>query len=353
VSGAGVSIRGIRRVFEGAVVAVHDLSLEIPAGQFTTILGPSGSGKTTTLMMLAGFESPDAGSIWIDDRDVTTLPAHKRNVGMVFQSYALFPHMSVADNIAYPLRMRGFGKRDIAAAVERALALVRLEGYNRRLPRQLSGGQQQRVALARATVFQPSLLLMDEPLGALDRKLRLTMQSEIKRIQRALGITVVSVTHDQEEALTMSDRIIVMHEGRIEQQGTPADVYERPVNPFVADFVGEANIIAGTAGGDSSLHVGSLRLPATALAGLPAGAPATLALRPERIDVFAPEGAAGSLDGVIEEFTYAGDATRLVVRTGDLRLVAKAPSRSLGFTPARDQAVRLAWSPDAAVALTA
>lgn len=358
MKGAVVSIRGATRVYEGGVIAVRDLTLEVPAGQFTTILGPSGSGKTTTLMMIAGFDRPATGEIWIDDRNVTHVPPHRRNVGMVFQNYALFPHMSVAENVAYPLRMRGMPKSEIGRAVDAALELVHLAGYGKRLPRQLSGGQQQRVALARATVFEPRLLLMDEPLGALDRKLRQTMQFELKRIQHALGVTVVSVTHDQEEALTMSDRIVVMHEGRIEQEGAPDDVYDRPVNAFVADFVGEANILRGTAGEDQTLVTdGGVRVPVGRAASGVAGSPLVVALRPERIDVHDPGTPAPPgycrLEGQIDEFTYAGDTTRFVVIIDGLRVVAKAPSRALAIVPARQRPVALAWAPDAAVALTA
>lgn len=358
MKGAVVSIRHATRTFEGGVVAVRDLSLEIPAGQFTTILGPSGSGKTTTLMMVAGFDRPTSGEIWIDDRDVTQIPPHRRNVGMVFQNYALFPHMSVANNVGYPLRMRGVAKGEIRRAVDAALDLVQLAGYGDRLPRQLSGGQQQRVALARATVFEPRLLLMDEPLGALDRKLRQTMQFELKRIQHALGVTVVSVTHDQEEALTMSDRIVVMHQGRIEQEGTPAEVYERPINEFVADFVGEANILRGTAEDEQTLVTDSgQRVPIGQAASTRLGERLVVALRPERIGVLSrtAEPAPGlcRVDGEVDEFSYAGDATRFVVRVGDLRLVAKAASRALTIPPAREQPVALTWAPDAAVALTA
>src|SRR5882724_8382436 len=226
-TGAEVRLQDLTKTF-GAVAAVADVSLTVPAGSFFTLLGPSGSGKTTTLMMVAGF------------------PPQKRDLGMVFQSYAVFPHLTVYQNIAFPLEVRKVSSAAIRQRVGEALELVRLEGYDARLPRQLSGGEQQRVALARALVFQPRVLLMDEPLGALDRKLRAHMQLELKRIQRAVHVTVVYVTHDQEEALTMSDAVAVMRGGRVEQLGAPAELYEAPVSPFVADFVGESNFIAGT-----------------------------------------------------------------------------------------------------------
>jgi ABC-type Fe3+/spermidine/putrescine transport system ATPase subunit len=227
------------------VVAAEDVSVAIAPGSFFTLLGPSGSGKTTTLMMVAGFVTPTRGDILVDGVSVARLPPQKRDLGMVFQSYAVFPHLTVFENVAFPLQVRGVARAEVRRQVAEALALVRLEGYERRLPRQLSGGEQQRVALARALVFRPRVLLMDEPLGALDKNLRSHMQIELKRIQRHLHVTVVYVTHDQEEALTMSDRVAVMRAGRIEQVGTAAELYESPVNPFVADFLGESNFLDG------------------------------------------------------------------------------------------------------------
>jgi putative spermidine/putrescine transport system ATP-binding protein len=229
----------------GPVAALSEVSLSVAAGEFVTILGPSGSGKTTLLKVIAGFEIADQGRVLIDRADITELDPAQRNIGMVFQNYALFPHMSVGRNVAYPLTMRGIPKAEIATRVSQALEMVELGDLAERLPKQLSGGQQQRVALARATVFQPRLLLLDEPFGALDRKLREQMQIEVRRLQRRLGLTTLFITHDQEEALVMSDRIAVMEKGRVLQVGPPYEIYEAPANPFVADFIGESNIFAG------------------------------------------------------------------------------------------------------------
>ncbi len=270
----------------GEVTAVDDLSFSVGEGEFLTLLGPSGSGKTTTLMLIAGFIAPDRGLVYLDGRDVTNLPEFKRNIGVVFQNYALFPHMTVARNIAFPLRMRHVAKAEIDEKVTRVLTMVGMANYNTRYPRQLSGGQQQRVALARALVFDPPILLMDEPLGSLDRKLRDQMQVEFKRIQRELNVTVVYVTHDQEEALAMSDRIALMHDGRIVQVGTASDLYERPANRFVADFIGEANFIEGEVvergpGGISIAIAGERRIRSRA--DFAAGTRVVVAVRPERI----------------------------------------------------------------------
>jgi ABC-type Fe3+/spermidine/putrescine transport system ATPase subunit len=238
VTGAEVVLAGLTRYY-GETAAVREVSLAVGAGEFVTLLGPSGSGKTTTLMIVAGFVEPSAGDVRIGGRSVLGLPPHRRNLGVVFQSYALFPHMPVFDNVAFPLRMRRVDRTETRRRVAAALDMVQLGALAERRIHQLSGGQQQRVALARALVFEPPVLLMDEPLGALDRKLREQMQLEIKRLQRALGLTAIYVTHDQEEALLLSDRVAIMHEGAIHQVGAPAEVYERPATAFVADFVGE------------------------------------------------------------------------------------------------------------------
>ena len=242
---AELSVEGVTKRF-GEVVALDDVSLAVAEGELLTILGPSGSGKTTLLKVVAGFETPDAGTVRVDGVEITALPPARRDIGMVFQNYALFPHLTVKGNVAFPLEMRNVARAEIERRVGEALALVELAGYEARLPRQLSGGQQQRVALARAIVFNPRLLLLDEPFGALDRKLRETMQLEVRRLQRRLGLTTIFITHDQEEALVLSDRIAVMNKGTIQQIATTTEIYERPANDFVADFVGESNIFHGT-----------------------------------------------------------------------------------------------------------
>ena len=240
-----VEFKNVTKRF-GGVVAVENFSLSVQKGQFVTLLGSSGSGKSTSLMMLAGFMTPNAGNIYIEGRDVTELPPHRRNIGLVYQNYALFPHMTVAANVAFPLKMRNVAKDEIARRVNATLRKVRLDGFAERFPSQLSGGQQQRVALARAMVFEPAILLMDEPLGALDKSLREELQFEIKRIQHEVGITTIYVTHDQEEAMSMSDNVVVMSKGRIEQAAPPTDLYEHPRTAFIAHFIGAANVIAGT-----------------------------------------------------------------------------------------------------------
>src|SRR5688572_11305539 len=241
-AGASVDLVNLRKLY-GGVVALDTLTLSVKQGEFVTLLGPSGSGKTTTLMMIAGFEDPSAGDILVNGEPVVSRPPHRRNIGVVFQSYALFPHMTVAGNVGYPLRMRHVRRDDVRRRVAAALDLVQLGALGDRYPAQLSGGQQQRVALARALVFEPPLLLMDEPLGALDKKLREDLQLEIKRIHRDVGVTVIYVTHDQSEALTMSDRIAIMRAGRLEQYGAADELYERPATRFVAEFVGEATLL--------------------------------------------------------------------------------------------------------------
>ncbi|WP_404294933.1 ABC transporter ATP-binding protein (plasmid) [Microvirga sp. RSM25] len=232
----GIALRGVRKRY-GTAVAVDGVSLDISPGEFVSLLGPSGSGKTTTLMMIAGFETPDTGQILLDGKDITRLPPHRRELGIIFQNYALFPHMTVADNVAYPLRMRRMAKAEVKSRVDRVLEQVQLGALADRYPHQMSGGQQQRVAIARALVFDPPVLLLDEPLGALDKKLRQHLRAEIKALHKEVGKTMIYVTHDQEEALAMSDRVAVMHEGRIRQASSPRDIYSRPAELFVASFV--------------------------------------------------------------------------------------------------------------------
>jgi len=340
------------------VVAVEDVSVTIASGSFFTLLGPSGSGKTTTLMMVAGFAYPTRGEVFVDGRAVEGLPPQKRDLGMVFQSYAVFPHLTVFDNVAFPLQIRRARRPEIARRVGEALELVRLVGYERRLPRQLSGGEQQRVALARALVFHPRVLLMDEPLGALDKKLRAHMQLELKHIQRHLRVTVIYVTHDQEEALTMSDRVAVMRRGRIEQVGTPAELYEAPASRFVADFLGESNFVEGVIVGEPARgrwHVraaGGLEFRGVGSAPLRAGQAVTAAVRPEKLVPVeaagaAPADAMNTCRGTVTEAIYVGDATRYRIALGaDGAVIVKVPNR-LGLRQhAEGDAVALAWSPD-------
>lgn len=318
----------------GEVLAVDNVSLDIFPGEFITFLGPSGSGKTTTLMMIAGFEIPDNGEILIDKEPVMFSPAYKRDIGMVFQNYSLFPHMTVRRNITFPLRMRGLPKEERTEMIRWALELVKLPGYDNRYPRQLSGGQQQRVALARALVYRPRLLLMDEPLGALDKKLREHMQYEIKQITSKLSITTIYVTHDQAEAMTMSDRIAVMNEGRIIQIGTPAEVYDTPVNLFVADFIGESNFIEGRvveAGPKVCRFEGPGGLSFMADGGSKtAGQTGHLVVRPEKIS-FTTEGQTfpNRFEAVVEEMFFLGDTTQYQVKLTpqDLALTIKQQNR--------------------------
>jgi putative spermidine/putrescine transport system ATP-binding protein len=341
------------------VVAVQNVSVTIAPASFFTLLGPSGSGKTTTLMMVAGFTYPTHGEVFVDGKPVAGLPPQKRDLGMVFQSYAVFPHLTVFDNIAFPLQIRHARRAEIRQRVGEALELVRLQGYDRRLPRQLSGGEQQRVALARALVFRPRVLLMDEPLGALDKKLRGHMQLELKHIQRHLHVTVIYVTHDQEEALTMSDRVAVMQRGRIEQVGTPAELYEAPASPFVADFLGESNFVDGVTvdaldeGRWLVRTAGGLEFRGVGTAPLQTGQPVTAAVRPEKLVPLddpggvTQTGAVNTCKGTVEEAIYVGDATRYRVALGaDGAVTVKVPNR-LGLRQHPEgQAVALAWSPE-------
>jgi spermidine/putrescine transport system ATP-binding protein len=303
----------------GGVVAVDDLSLHVESGEFFSLLGPSGCGKTTTLRCLAGFEFPDSGQLWLDGQEITALPAHRRSVNTVFQSYALFPFLNVADNVAFGLKYHRVSRTETRRRVGEALELVRLNGYERRRPAELSGGQQQRVALARALVLRPSVLLLDEPLGALDAKLRRVLQVELKALQEQIGVTFLYVTHDQEEALTMSDRIAVMSEGRVEQVGPPRTVYDEPANAYVADFLGISNLMNATvtsAGGAQApcrLAVGEFDLAAECGTTAASGA-VRLAVRPERV-LLHPFGADGPnrMPGMVERVVFLGSASQVFV----------------------------------------
>jgi ABC-type Fe3+/spermidine/putrescine transport system ATPase subunit len=317
MTSADIKLERVTKSFDGRVVAVDDVTLDIAAGEFFALLGPSGCGKTTSLRMIAGFELPDSGRVHVAGRDITDLPVHRREMGMVFQSYALFPHRTVAENVAFGLRMRGVSKADISRRVAAALALVALTGLEERKPGQLSGGQQQRVALARALVVEPPVLLCDEPLGALDRKLRQQMQFELKELQQRLGVTLVFVTHDQEEALAMSDRIAVMNKGKVEQVGSPTEIYERPRTRFVADFIGEISLLDDT--------------------------DRARALRPEKIRLVAEPGA--RLAGVVETANFLGGATLYRVRADNGRaLLAREAHGGARSTRQAGDRVGLDWN---------
>ena len=316
MTSATIRLEQVTKTFDGRVRAVDGVTLDIAAGEFFSLLGPSGCGKTTSLRMIAGFERPDSGRVHVAGRDITDLPVHRRDMGMVFQSYALFPHRTVAENVAFGLRMREVPKPEIARRVAAALAQVALTGMEDRKPAQLSGGQQQRVALARALVIEPPVLLCDEPLGALDRKLRQQMQFELKELQRRLGVTLVFVTHDQEEALAMSDRIAVMNQGKVEQVGAPTEIYERPRTRFVADFIGEINLLE---------EGGRAR-----------------ALRPEKIRLVS-DGA--RVSGTVETANFLGGSTLLRVAASDGRsLLVRETHAGERASRQPGDAVGLAWN---------
>ena len=326
------------------VRAVDEISLEIPRGSFFALLGPSGCGKTTTLRMIGGFEEPTSGRILLGDRDVVGLPPYKRDVNTVFQSYALFPHMTVADNVAFGLERKRIAKAEVRTRVSEILELVDLAGRENRKPRQLSGGQQQRVALARAIVCNPRVLLLDEPLGALDLKLRKQMQLELKRIQNEVGITFVHVTHDQEEAMTMADTIAVMNGGRIEQLGSPAELYERPRTAFVAGFLGKSNLLDGTIGDEGMVRLSDgseLRVHTNGTRG-----PVSIGVRPEKISL--GDGGVNRLAGRVKESAYIGVATEVVVATpvGELTVFHQNVEAG-GVAPAPGSDVTLSWAPEA------
>ncbi|MEM9781576.1 MAG: ABC transporter ATP-binding protein [Pseudomonadota bacterium] len=330
---AFVEFERVQKSYDGESLVVKDLNLTIGKGEFLTMLGPSGSGKTTCLMMLAGFETATHGEIRLDKRAINSVPPHKRGIGMVFQNYALFPHMTVAENLSFPLEVRGMSKADREAKVKRALDMVQMGAFGGRRPAQLSGGQQQRIALARALVFDPELVLMDEPLGALDKQLREHMQLEIKHIHNRLGVTVVYVTHDQSEALTMSDRIAVFNDGVIQQLAPPSDLYERPENAFVAQFIGENNKLDGhvTSLADGVVQVrlesGDL-VQAKAVNCGDVGQPTQLSIRPERVRLGA-DATDNALPAQVQELIYLGDHIRCrLTVAGDDEFVVKVPNNN-------------------------
>ena len=349
-TGAAVRFEKVQKSYDGEIMVVKDLNLDIAPGEFLTMLGPSGSGKTTCLMMLAGFEPATNGEIYLNDKGINSVPPNKRGIGMVFQNYALFPHMSVAENLSFPLKVRGISGADIDKKVKRALDMVELGAFGNRRPAQLSGGQQQRVAVARALVFEPDLILMDEPLGALDKQLREQMQYEIKHIHENLGVTVVYVTHDQTEALTMSDRVAVFEDGRIQQLSPPDELYESPQNSFVAQFIGENNKLSGKVSAingkvcevllDDGTSVKSEAVNVTTI-----GDRTTISLRPERVEVEPEVAMDNTLSGKISEILYLGDHLRIVMNVaGNDEFIAKVRNRGELRPLKKDQTVTVGWS---------
>ena len=324
----------VDKSYDGKVLVVKDLNLDINEGEFVTMLGPSGSGKTTCLMMLAGFETPTNGEIYLDSKPISRIPPHKRGIGMVFQNYALFPHLTVYENLAFPLKVRKLSKDDIDKKVDKALSMVSLSGFEKRMPNQLSGGQQQRVAVARSLVFDPQLVLMDEPLGALDKNLRESMQYEIKHIHESIGVTVVYVTHDQSEALTMSSRIAVFNDGKVQQLSTPDKLYEEPVNSFVAEFIGENNTFAGEVtditGGKCKVKLDTGgEIISNPISVKSKGEKTKVSLRPERAIIDPEEKMDNKHKGKIEEIIYHGDHARVRLNLlGNKEFILKVPNSS-------------------------
>jgi putative spermidine/putrescine transport system ATP-binding protein len=352
-----VKFAKVDKSYDGKVLVVKDLNLDIAEGEFITMLGPSGSGKTTCLMMLAGFETPTNGEIYLDGNPISNIPPHKRGIGMVFQNYALFPHMTVYENLAFPLRVRKISKEEIDKKVDKALSMVSLGGYESRMPGQLSGGQQQRVAVARALVFDPAVVLMDEPLGALDKNLRESMQYEIKHIHESIGVTVVYVTHDQGEALTMSNRIAVFNDGKVQQLSSPDQLYESPVNSFVAKFIGENNTFAGeimdiTKDKCKVKLNGGGEILANPITVKSKGEKTTVSLRPERA-LINPDGKMdNSHKGKIEEVIYHGDHTRVRLNLlGNNEFILKVPNSSANLDIKLGNEINIGWDSTDARAL--
>tara|TARA_B100002049_G_scaffold235110_1_gene218838 strand:+ start:256 stop:1344 length:1089 start_codon:yes stop_codon:yes gene_type:complete len=340
----------VDKSYDGKVLVVKDLNLDIAEGEFVTMLGPSGSGKTTCLMMLAGFETPTNGEIYLDSHPISNIPPHKRGIGMVFQNYALFPHMTVYENLAFPLRVRKISKEETDKKIDKALSMVSLTGFENRMPAQLSGGQQQRVAVARALVFDPAVVLMDEPLGALDKNLRESMQYEIKHIHESIGVTVVYVTHDQGEALTMSNRIAVFNDGKVQQLSSPDKLYEEPVNSFVAEFIGENNRFSGQVTDISNdkckvkLDDGS-EILANPIAVKSSGEKTIVSLRPERALINTKEKMENNFKGKIEEVIYHGDHTRVRLNLlGNKDFILKVPNSSANMDIRLGNQINVSWN---------
>ena len=340
----------VDKSYDGKILVVKDLQLDIEEGEFVTMLGPSGSGKTTCLMMLAGFETPTHGEIYLNGRAISSIPPHKRGIGMVFQNYALFPHMTVYENLAFPLRVRKVSKEDTDKKIDKALSMVSLTGFENRMPGQLSGGQQQRVAVARALVFDPAVVLMDEPLGALDKNLRESMQYEIKHIHESIGVTVVYVTHDQGEALTMSNRIAVFNDGKVQQLSSPDKLYEEPVNSFVAEFIGENNRFSGQVTDVSKdkckvkLDDGS-EILANPIVVKSSGEKTIVSLRPERALINTKEKMENNFKGKIEEVIYHGDHTRVRLNLlGNKDFILKVPNSSANMDIKLGNQINVSWN---------
>ena len=340
----------VDKSYDGKVLVVKDLNLDIAEGEFITMLGPSGSGKTTCLMMLAGFETPTNGEIYLDGNPISNIPPHKRGIGMVFQNYALFPHMTVYENLAFPLKVRKFSKDETDKKVEKALSMVSLSDFGSRMPAQLSGGQQQRVAVARALVFDPAVVLMDEPLGALDKNLRESMQYEIKHIHESIGVTVVYVTHDQSEALTMSNRIAVFNDGKVQQLSSPDKLYEEPVNSFVAEFIGENNTFQGEVIDISNdrckikLDSGD-EILANPIRVKSKGEKSIVSLRPERAIIDPEEKMDNKFKGKIEEVIYHGDHTRVRLNLLENKeFILKVPNSSARMDIKLGNEIKIGWN---------
>lgn len=348
-----VSFQDVQKSYDGKTLIIDDLNLDVRKGEFVSLLGPSGSGKTTCLMMLAGFESITSGQLLMDDTPVHHIAPSKRNIGMVFQNYALFPHMTVFENLAFPLQVRKMPKAQIATQIKKILAIVRLEKFGNRRISQLSGGQQQRVAVARAITFEPNIVLMDEPLGALDKNLREEMQFEIKSLHKQLGITIIYVTHDQAEAITMSDRVAVFHDGKIQQYSDPQTLYEKPTNAFVANFVGENNSLYGTLCDSDDEYQkievdGTIQLSGLALADNKNGSAVVMSVRPEKVIINPGEQSTSMnrVTGVLQETIYMGDHTRLRLQllSNDQFIVTMRNGQSQAHGFKADNTIILGWA---------